>query len=54
MNHIYRMVWNDLNPACVTVAEIVKGRGTRGSVTLRHAPCCQRRLDGSLISEEKT
>ena len=31
MNHIYRLVWNELTRAWVAVAETARGRGKRGS-----------------------
>ena len=48
MNHVYRLVWNELNSAWVAVAEIAKGRGKRSSATVGHAPGsqCRRGLRG--------
>lgn len=42
MNRIYRLVWNDLSRTWVAVAEIVRGRGKRGSTTVGHAPSLRR------------
>ena len=50
MNHIYRLVWNDLSNAWVVVAEIARGRGKRsgssgaGGATGGQSPSRQRRL----------
>ena len=44
MNHIYRLVWNDLTRAWVAVAEIVTGRAKPSSATMGQPPRHQRRL----------
>jgi len=51
MNHIYRLVWNDITRAWMTVAEIAKGCGKCSSAAMEQSPCHQRRLSqGSLAS----
>ena len=53
MNHIYRLVWNDLSNAWVAVAEIARGRGKRSGgsgAIVGHAPCGQRRLSQRILA----